>query len=670
MRGPHRSACDHSDFVREEFSDMVRKNYWTVLPAKDILSHPELRISPLGVVPQHQRRPRIICDYSFYGLNEATQPTGPHAAMRFGQALRRIMTKIVRANPTFGPVHLGKFDLADGYYRIQLNAKQAMNLACVLPPAPGEEQLIAIPLVLPMGWTESAPYFCAATETVVDLINATMPTEATSTLPPHRLEHLITYSNCQGHIPTPNSPRQLHGQFYDSPLASSDVYMDDIIGLYQPAAMPELTFIRHIFHNIDQVFRPLDPTDPPARTEPISTTKLLKGDGNLCTRKVILGWILDTTTYTLELTERRLHRLLQLLDELPRSRKRVPTTLWHKVLGELRSMAPALAGSKGLFSPLQKALIHNKPRIHLTKDAHDFLDDFRWLAHNLHNRPTRLFELVPSPPWVIGATDASGAGLGGVFFVPTAQSSATDPQYRHRLPDAIRARLISTNNPKGTITNSDLELAAAVAHPDVIASTSNISEATVATLHDNTPTVFWQRKGSTTTTGPAAYLLRLHALHARHLRYISTHDYIPGPINAMADDASRLLHLSCNDFLSHFDSAFPQPFPWTECTLSSEMSSLVTMSLSKQRSDPESFSPVLPKPTTRGICGWLSATHTTLTHGFQTTKIQSHTSRSLASVIAMEDWHPARSPFDLAQWLTPCAWSDKHTNYWEPETTD
>jgi hypothetical protein len=152
---------------------------------------------------------------------------------------------------------------------------------------------------------------------------------------------------------------------------------------------------------------------------------------------------------------------------------------------------PALAGSKGLFSPLQKALIHNKPRIHLTKDAHDFLDDFRWLSHNLHNRPTRLFELVPSPPWVIGATDASGAGLGGVFFVPTTQSSATDPSYhsfvwRHRLPDDIRARLISTNNPKGTITNSDLELAAAVAHPDVIASTGNISESTVATQHDNT----------------------------------------------------------------------------------------------------------------------------------------------------------------------------------------
>jgi hypothetical protein len=71
--------------------------------------------------------------------------------MRFGQTLRRIITQIVRANPEFGPVKLGKYDLADGYYQIQLNAKQAMKRADVLPPAPGEEQLKAIPLVLPMG---------------------------------------------------------------------------------------------------------------------------------------------------------------------------------------------------------------------------------------------------------------------------------------------------------------------------------------------------------------------------------------------------------------------------------------------------------------------------------------------------------------------------------------
>jgi hypothetical protein len=671
-RGPHHSATEYSDFLRVEFTDMVHKGYWTVLPASVISHHQDLRLSPLGVVPQHDRRPRIICDYTYSGVNDATQHTGPQEAMRFGQTLRRIIAQIVRANPKFGPVHLGKYDLADGYYRIPLNPTHAMRLACLLPTASGEEPLVAIPLVLPMGWTESAPYFCAATETIVDLVNDSF--QSGRVHPPHRLEPLLDFST----DPRPSSPHRgpspLHHQVYDTPVAHADVYIDDIIGIWQPASMSKQQFTRHIFHTIDKVFRPSEPSDPPARTEPISTKKLDKGDGNLTTRKTILGWTLDTIDYTLELPDRRLHRLMQLLDELPRSRKRVPTHLWHRVLGELRSMAPAIPGSRGLFSPLQTILSKQKTRLYLTKDAHDFLDDFRWLAHNLGSRPTRLFELVPSPPLIIGATDASGIGLGGVFFIPTDHSSEAQPQYqafvwRHRLPDTIRSRLISTSNPTGTITNSDLELAAAVAHPDVIASTSNITEITIAALHDNTPTVFWQRRGSVTTTGPAAYLLRLHALHARHLRYISTHDYIPGPINAMADDASRLLHLSSHELLSHFNSVYPQLVPWTGCDLSPEMSSRVTIALCKQRSDPASFSAVQLKPPIRGNCGWLSARNTQLIPGSQIKTTRFHTSKSLDSVIATDGLHPAKSPFDLAQWLTHCAWSDRHTSYWGPETT-
>jgi hypothetical protein len=100
---------------------MIQKKIWTVLPASLIFRHPELRLSPLGLIPQHERRTRIICDYSFYGINNDTAPTGPHEAMRFERTLYRIMNQIARSNPRFGPVLLGKYDLADGYYRIPLN---------------------------------------------------------------------------------------------------------------------------------------------------------------------------------------------------------------------------------------------------------------------------------------------------------------------------------------------------------------------------------------------------------------------------------------------------------------------------------------------------------------------------------------------------------------------
>jgi hypothetical protein len=70
-RGPQKSAYEYQEFLREEMLDFVCKAFWMVLPydrVKEIEALiKRLRISPLGVVPQHERRPRIIVDYSFWG---------------------------------------------------------------------------------------------------------------------------------------------------------------------------------------------------------------------------------------------------------------------------------------------------------------------------------------------------------------------------------------------------------------------------------------------------------------------------------------------------------------------------------------------------------------------------------------------------------------------------
>jgi hypothetical protein len=75
--------------------------------------------------------------------------------MQFGKALERILRKIVEADPVHGPVYLLKIDIADGFYRIWLNENDILSLAVSLPPLHGDTLLVALPLVLPMGWTES-----------------------------------------------------------------------------------------------------------------------------------------------------------------------------------------------------------------------------------------------------------------------------------------------------------------------------------------------------------------------------------------------------------------------------------------------------------------------------------------------------------------------------------
>jgi hypothetical protein len=58
-----------------------------VLPSKTIKHLPGLRISPLGVVPQSDRWPCTIVDYSFYRINDDTVPLTPETDLQFGYAL-------------------------------------------------------------------------------------------------------------------------------------------------------------------------------------------------------------------------------------------------------------------------------------------------------------------------------------------------------------------------------------------------------------------------------------------------------------------------------------------------------------------------------------------------------------------------------------------------------
>jgi len=151
--------------------------------------------------------------------------------------------------------------------------------------------------------------------------------------------------------------------------------------------------------------------------------------------------------------------------------------------------------------------------------------------------------------------------MGGVWFHP----DITQPALLWHTPFAenIRQSLVSANNPTGMLTNSDLELLGAISHQAVLAATTHIAESTNALLNDNTAAIYWLRRGSVTSSKAAAYLLRLQALHSHHHRYITTYDHIPGPANSMADDCSRLWHLTDDALLTHFNSHYPQAAGWT-----------------------------------------------------------------------------------------------------------
>ena len=83
----------------------------------------------------------------------------------------------------------------------------------------------------------------------------------------------------------------------------------------------------HLLHMIDGVLaQPL--VDETHRAEAVSLKKLLKGDGSWATRKLILGWIINTLRQTLEIPAYRKAMLAEIFDDL-KGQKRVGRKAWQ-----------------------------------------------------------------------------------------------------------------------------------------------------------------------------------------------------------------------------------------------------------------------------------------------------------------------------------------------------
>ncbi len=121
-------------------------------------------------------------------VNDALEKSGQQGVVdQIGHALQRIIHVFAEATVK-DKILMAKYDIKDGFWRMDCRESDEWNFSLVLPQPPGKPNRIVVSTSLQMGWIESPAVFCAATETEWDVImqNANTPI---SSLPEHRFEH-------------------------------------------------------------------------------------------------------------------------------------------------------------------------------------------------------------------------------------------------------------------------------------------------------------------------------------------------------------------------------------------------------------------------------------------------------------------------------------------------
>jgi hypothetical protein len=656
-RGPHPSAQRvHTNFLLEDMYNMVHMGYWVVLPYSSLRGHPHLKLAPSGVVPQRERRPRPIMDYTYNGVNQATVDMAPQHAMQFGHALQRLLQRLAYCNPAHGPPLMAKIDLADGYYRIPLSQHAALALAVVLPSDGLSEPLIGLPLSLPMGWKDSPPFFCAFTETCADIVNSNVPTQ------PHPFASVLpTDTTLRPPTFSPHAIFPFHPYTPTTPhLSYTDVYLDDFMQLVQhPYQHPAMN---SLLSAINRVF--CDPATSP-RKAIVSQSKVEKGDATFSTTKRLLGWDIDSASLTLNLPSHRSKRLLDCLD-LFLTRRHATRKQWQKLLGELRSATLALHSSTYLFSILQTPLTKPARRFRLSSILKLALQDWKHLIQHISHHPVHITSIVPHAPHYVTSVDASRTGMGG-WWLPTILTEDSQPCiWRCPFPTNIQNTLCTVTNPSGALCNSDLELAAAIlGQSTLLHNTTSLPYTHTLLGTDNSATQAWIKNGSISTTAAPAHLLRQLALTSRHHDACLTATHVAGDTNHIADLLSRSFHLSDSQLLHLVQRTWPVKPRWRLVTPQATLVSALNSALLRRLPGSGSAHPAWKATIHHGTLGWNSAIPSTKTPGYNTLTTPCRSCRSMLRDTAWETLLPPALQSKLGQWRQPFVPWDRLSPHWD-----
>eukprot|EP00956_Cyclotella_meneghiniana_P004838 scaffold5989_cov47-Cyclotella_meneghiniana.AAC.9 len=377
------------------------------------------------MIPHKSRKYRAILDLSFRirlksgrevpSVNETTTLEAPSGAIdQLGHSLQRIIHAFAEADED-AKIFMAKFDIKDGFWRLDCAEGEEWNFAYVLPQKEGQPTRLVVPTSLQMGWVESPPYFCAASETARDVAAQYAEIEL-GTLKSHKF---VEYA--MGNDDVKALPKKSDSNDFKYFL---DVYVDDYLAMAIATSQEQIEHVSNaVMTGVHDVF----PADKNDENDPLSLKKLKKGEGEMSLFKEMLDFDFDGNKKTMQLESKKREFLLAVLHKWIRTASSKTAGIefaeFESVISKIRHGFMCIPGGKGLLTPCNR-VIAKRPRrvfLHRNRRLTTALKDMRTLIREATANPTKCRELVMGPPDYIGVKDASIHGVGG-FIVGQGKS--------------------------------------------------------------------------------------------------------------------------------------------------------------------------------------------------------------------------------------------------------
>ncbi len=196
-------------------------------------------------------------------------------------ALSRIIHAFAESDDN-AKMFMVKWDIKDRFLKMDCQAGEEYNFSYLLPQDEGKPTTLVVQTSLQMGWVESPPYFCAATETARDVASGFCNTPFGS-LPHHKFTEHVAGDKAFDELPAASTSATAF-------LYALEVHVDDFMNIVIPNSWEQMEHVATVvMTGIYEVFL----ADVVDSSNPISETKLLKGEGQYSIFKILLGFDFD-----------------------------------------------------------------------------------------------------------------------------------------------------------------------------------------------------------------------------------------------------------------------------------------------------------------------------------------------------------------------------------------